>query len=110
MFVLTVAFEGFLNWYFNATIITDQKIVDIDFEHLLYKAVDLAPLLKIEEADSVTAGILGTIFNFGNVSVQTAGATVAIEMKKVPHAAQVADMILDLAGKHHAHVAGVPAS
>ena len=42
-------FEGFLNWYFNVTLITDQKIVDIDFEYLLYKAVNLAPLSKIEE-------------------------------------------------------------
>lgn len=108
LLVLIIIFEGFLNWYFNATLITNEKIVDIDFEHLLYKGVDLAPLPKIEEADSVTAGILGTIFNFGNVSVQTAGAKVAIEMKNVPHAAQVADMILDLAGKPHEHILGVP--
>ena len=108
LLVLLVAFEGFLNWYFNATLITNEKIVDIDFEHLLYKAVNLAPLAKIEEADSVTAGILGTIFNFGNVKVQTAGAKVAIEMEKITHAAQVADMVLDLAGKPHEHILGVP--
>lgn len=104
LFVLTIVFEGFLNWYFNATLITNEKVVDIDFEHLLYKAVDLAPLVKIEEADSVTAGILGTIFNFGDVRVQTAGATVAIEMKKIPKPSIVADLILDLAKKPHEHI------
>ena len=108
LLILIIVFEGFLNWYFNATLITDEKVVDIDFEHLLYKGVDLAPLSKIEESDSVTAGIVGTIFNFGNVSVQTAGANVAIEMKNIPHAAQVADIILDLAGKPHEHILGVP--
>lgn len=108
LLVLTLVFEGFLNWYFNVTIITNEKVVDIDFEHLLYKGVDLAPLSKIEETDSVTAGIIGTIFNFGNVSVQTAGAKVAIEMKNVPKSAMVADMILDLAGKPHEHILGVP--
>ena len=106
LLVLIVSFEGFLNWYFNATLVTNEKVVDIDFEHLLYKAVGLAPLSKIEEADSVTAGILGTIFNFGNVSIQTAGAKVAIEMKNILHASQVADMILDLAGKPHEHILG----
>ncbi len=108
LLVLIIAFEGFLNWYFNATLITDEKVVDIDFEYLLYKAVNLAPLQKIEETDSVTAGLLGTIFNFGNVKVQTAGENVAIEMKNVPHPSQVADMILDLAGKPHEHILGVP--
>ncbi len=101
LLVLTITFEGFLNWYFNVTIITDNKIVDINFNNLLYKGVDLAPLNKIEEADSVTAGLIGTFLNFGNVAVQTAGAKVAIDMINVPHAAHVADMVLDLAGKAH---------
>lgn len=104
LLVLVIVFEGFLSWYFNATVITDEKVVDMDFEYLLYKGVDLAPLSKIEETDSVTAGLLGTIFNFGNVKVQTAGATVAIEMKNIPRPATVADMILDLIGKPHEHI------
>ncbi len=108
LLVLVIIFEGFLEWYFNVTLITDVKVVDIDFEYLLYKGVDLAPLSKIEETDSVTAGVIGTIFNFGNVSVQTAGAKVAIEMKNIPRPAIVADMILDLIGKPHEHI--VPAS
>lgn len=96
LLVLIIAFEGFLGWYFNVTLITNEKIININFAQLLYKAVDLAPLQKIEEADSVTAGIAGTIFNFGNVIIQTAGASVAIEMKNIPRPALVADMILDL--------------
>lgn len=103
LLVLIIAFEGFLGWYFNATLITNEEVVDINFEHLLYKAINLAPLLKIEEADSAVSGIIGTIFNYGNVKVQTAGANVAIEMKNVPHPALVADMILDLIHKPHPH-------
>lgn len=103
LFVLTLLYEGFLNWYFNVTLMTNEKVVDIDFEHMLYKGVDLAPLSKIEEADSQTTGIFGTIFNFGNVSIQTAGAKVAIEMKNILRPAVVADIILDLAGKPHKH-------
>ena len=106
LLVLTIVFEGFLNWYFNVTLITNEKIVDVDFEYLIYKAVDLAPLSKVEEADSVTAGLLGTFFNFGDVKIQTAGATVAIEMKKIPKPSTVADLILDLVGKPHEHILG----
>ena len=101
LLVAIITFEGFLNWYFNATLITNEKVIDIDFEPFLYKGVDLAPLSKIEEADSVTAGVFGTIFNFGNVTIQTAGAHVAIQMKNIPKPTVVADLILDLAGKGH---------
>jgi len=108
LLVLIIVYEGFLYWYFNVTLVTNEKVVDIDFAQLLYKGVDLAPLTKIEETDSVIAGIVGTIFNFGNVKIQTAGATVAIEMKNIPKPSLVADLILDLAGKPHEHILGVP--
>lgn len=101
LLALIISFEGFLSWYFNATLVTNEKIVDIDFHSLLHKSVDLAPLSKIEEADSTIQGIMGTFFNFGNVTVQTAGSKIAIEMKNVPRPAQVADLILDLAKKMH---------
>ncbi len=99
LLVLVIAFEGFLYWYFNVHLITDQKVIDFAFESVLYKSVDLAPLSKIEETDSNIAGIVGTIFNFGTVSVQTAGAKVAIEMRNVPHPSEIADLILDLSRK-----------
>lgn len=106
LLTLLIAYEGFLHWYFNVALVTNEKIMDISFESLLYKGVDLAPLSKIEEADSVTAGIFGTFFNFGNVLVQTAGAQVAITMKNVPQSAKVADLILDLAKIPHQHHGG----
>lgn len=104
LLVLIIVFEGFLYWYFNVNLITDQKVIDIDFEPVLYKGVELAPLAKIEEVDSQTLGIIGTFFHFGNVAVQTAGAKVAIEMKNIPRPALVADLILDLARKPHHHI------
>ncbi len=107
LLVLIIAFEGFLHWYFNVTLITEQKIIDVDFEPILYKGVNLAPLSKIEETDSKTAGFFGTIFNFGNVSVQTAGANIAITMKNVPRPAHVADLILDRVGIKHQHLGGI---
>ncbi len=108
LLVLVIIFEGFLHWYFNVSILTDKKILDVDFESLLYKKIDLAPLSNVEETDSHVKGIFGTFFNFGDVSVQTAGASVGIDLKNVPMPHQVSDRILDEAhlfkkgGKHHA--------
>lgn len=97
LLVWIIIFEGFLNWYFNVYILTNKRVMDITFSSILLKSVDLAPLENIEEADSTTSGLLGTIFNFGDVAIQTAGAKVAVHMVKVPNPSQVADMVLDKA-------------
>jgi uncharacterized membrane protein YdbT with pleckstrin-like domain len=97
LLVWIVIFEGFLNWYFNIYLLTTKRVMDITFSSILLKSVDLAPLENVEEADSTTAGLFGTIFNFGDVAIQTAGAKVAVQMLKVPNPTQVADLILDRA-------------
>ncbi len=94
-----VSIEGFLHWYFNANIVTNSRIVDIDFEHLLSNNVDHASLNSVEEANGRVAGIMGLLFHYGNVSVQTAGAIVSINFPKVPNPGQVADIINDEADK-----------
>ncbi|MBI2600518.1 PH domain-containing protein [Candidatus Daviesbacteria bacterium] len=107
LLVLVIVFEGFLYWYFNVSILTNKRIIDIDFESLLYKKVDLAPLSNVEEANSHVKGIIGTVFNFGDVLIQTAGASVGIDLKNVPDPHKVADRVMDEAhlskkGGHHA--------
>ncbi len=99
LLTLAIVFEGFLSWYFNATLITDKKIVDINFDSLLNKNIDLAPLDKIEEADSKIKGIVGTMFNFGDIAIQTAGSKIAIDVRNVPMPDRVADLVLDMAKK-----------
>ena len=95
LIVLVVTFEGFLHWYFNVYILTNKKIVDIDFHSLMFKNVDLAPLSQIQEANSQMAGLLGIIFHYGDVFIQTAGAKVAIDFHQVPNPHKVADKIMD---------------
>ena len=95
LLVTVIIFEGFLYWFFNVYIVTNKRVIDITFTSLLLKNVDLAPLENIEEANSSITGFLGTIFNFGNVAIQTAGANIAIHMIKIPNPVKVADFILD---------------
>ncbi|MBI2039670.1 PH domain-containing protein [Candidatus Microgenomates bacterium] len=101
LLVLVVVFEGFLFWYFNVYIVTDKNIVDIDFHSLLFKNIDMAPLRNVEDTSSSMGGILQTIFHFGNVFVQTAGATKNIDFIDVPLPHKVADFILDQAHKKY---------
>lgn len=99
LLVLIISFEGFLYWYFNVNIITNKRIVDVDFYSILFKQIDFAPLEDIEQASSSVAGLLGLLFNFGNVLVETAGETVDIDFQNVPKPDNVADFVIGLSEK-----------
>ncbi|HBQ50923.1 hypothetical protein A3B42_03835 [Candidatus Daviesbacteria bacterium RIFCSPLOWO2_01_FULL_38_10] len=99
LLVLIISFEGFLHWYFNVYIVTEKNIVDVDFHSLLFKNIDVAPLRNIEDTSSSMGGILNSVFHYGNVFIQTAGATKNIDFHSVPRPHFVADFILDEAHK-----------
>lgn len=100
LLVAVIAFEGFLYWYFNVYILTDKRIIDVDFSSILFKNVDQAALEDVQEASSSVRGLLGLIFNMGDVLVQTAGARAGgIDFQKVPHPDKVADLIIEQSEK-----------
>ncbi|MGB9707148.1 MAG: PH domain-containing protein [Microgenomates group bacterium] len=99
--ILSYCWFNFLNWFFNVGIITNKKIVDIDFYGVIYKEVTMAKLNKVEDITSKTGGYIQSLFNFGNVFVQTAGTEVNIEFINIPQPSKVVALINDLLGKKH---------
>ena len=90
------AFEQFLNWYFNVYIVTDEKIIDIDFNNLLYKNISEAKIDKIQDITYTQIGVIATIFHFGTVKIQTAAEQQEFEFKNVPNPERVTKVINDL--------------
>ncbi len=101
LLIMTVVFEGFLNWYFNVYIVTNKNVVDIDFHSILYKNIDVAPLRNIEDTSSSMSGILNSVFHYGNVLMQTAGSARNIDFLSVPNPHKVADFVLDNVHRSH---------
>jgi len=91
--VLMYIFERFLSWFFNMAIITDERIIDIDFINLTTKKVSDADLDKIQDVSFTNMGAIGTIFNFGDVLVQTASEITEFNFEKVPDPALVATVL-----------------
>jgi hypothetical protein len=87
---------NFLKWYFNVGLITNERVLDIDFKNVLYKEVNIARLDNIEQMSSKKIGYIGSIFNYGDVHVETAGAEVNIEFLRVPNPSAIVKFITDL--------------
>jgi hypothetical protein len=82
--ILFFILESFLSWYYNVYIITDERVVDIDFYSLIYRNISSAKLDRIEDVTAKTRGALQTVVNYGTVYIQTAGTREQFEFEDVP--------------------------
>ena len=93
LILLMFIFEKFLSWFFNLCIITDERMIDVDFISLTTRRIADADLDRIQDVTFTNTGVIGTILNFGNVFVQTAGETPEFVFENVPNPGKVADIL-----------------
>jgi len=101
-YILTLgfAFESFIMWYFNVLLVTNRRIVDIDFWGLLHKSVAETTLSHVQDVTHEVGGFWRTVLNFGHVYVQTAAEVPRIEFRDVPRPNIVHKKIIELMGNH----------
>lgn len=96
LFSVGFALEQFLSWYFNVYIVTDERVVDVDFYNLIYKEVSSTKIDKIEDVTYVTGGALRSLLNFGTVTVQTSAEKREFEFEDVPHPEKVTGFLNEM--------------
>ena len=89
-------FESFLMWYFSTYIITDKRVIDVDFTGLWGKRVSEAPLDNVEDATYQTRSFLNILFDYGDIFMQTAAEKTEFEFDSVPKPGMVHDTLTDL--------------
>lgn len=99
LLILTYAFINFITWYFNIVLITDKRVVDIDFSDLVYKNVAETKLSLVQDVSYAQVGALSSLFNYGNILIQTAGSIDNFELAKAPNPQKIVDVIENLIGK-----------
>ncbi len=104
-YVITLGFaiQFYVNWFFNVFIVSNKKIVDIDVVGLSYKNISECTLQNIEDVTSRIKSNFGTVFDIGDVYVQTAAEEREFEFVNVDNPASIRDLISDLVSnlKHH---------
>jgi len=88
--------ENFLSWFFNVNIITDERIIDVDFYNLIYKHVTDAETNKIQDVSYNMGGVIRTMFDYGDVLIQTASEIPNLEFLAIPHPSQVVKLLQEL--------------
>ncbi|MBI2430759.1 MAG: hypothetical protein HYV39_01950 [Candidatus Levybacteria bacterium] len=100
--IFTFVLVEFITWYFNISIITQKRIIDIDFSDLIYHDVAVTKLNLVEDTNYTQTGFIRSLFNYGDVFVQTAGEKLHFDFLAVPRPTTVVNIIQNLIGKNHA--------
>jgi hypothetical protein len=76
--------------------VTTERVVDIDFNNMLNKKFAEADLDMIQDISSSVKGLAGTMFNYGNVLIQTAAEVNEIIFEKVPNPEKIIKLLAEL--------------
>lgn len=96
--ILTYAFVNFVTWYYNAALITDKRIIDIDFHQIVLKDVAETKLALVQDVSYKQDGVLPNIFGYGFVLIQTAGTLDNFEFYNLPQPARIVEVVEGLIG------------
>jgi len=90
------AFMRFLLWFYDVDLVTNHRLVDIEFPSLLSKEETATRITQLEDITFRRTGFVRTTFNFGDVFIQTAGAKPNLDFEDVPDPAAVVRKILEV--------------
>lgn len=103
-FVFSYMLLNVLDWTFNVGIITDRRVLDVDYNIIISREVTATTMEDIVDATSLSIGFLPSIFNYGNVTAQTPGTTQGIEFHNVPYPSEVVTIINQLMEQRETNV------
>ncbi|MBX4210949.1 PH domain-containing protein [Candidatus Parcubacteria bacterium] len=90
-----VLFLFWTDYYLDVWLVTDRRIIAIDQKGLFNRQVSSFRLDTIQDITVETNGILPTLFDFGNVLVETAAEIPMFKIPSVAHVTKVKEIITD---------------
>ncbi len=99
LILFSYVFINFITWFYNVFLVTNERIVDIDYSHIVVHNIAETKVGQIEDVNYTQAGFIRTLLNFGDVFVQTAGTEMIFEALAVPKPREVTKIIANLIAK-----------
>jgi uncharacterized membrane protein YdbT with pleckstrin-like domain len=96
LFAISVAFVLWVDYYYDLLVITDQHIVNIEQDSLLGRRVSYVSLLRVQDANGKTSGLLQSLLNYGTILIETAGETPDIVQRDVANPSEIAHKVMEL--------------
>lgn len=96
LYLFLFIFYTFFNYILDEWALTEAHIINIEQDALFDRKVAKQELEKIQDVQAEVRGILPTLFNYGNVYIQSAGTMERIVFYNTPNPHALVDLILRL--------------
>jgi len=100
LFVWVFFFFSFIDYYLDIWVITNERIIDVQQEGFFARTISEQRLYRIQDVTSEVQGFFPTIFKYGEVHIQTAGAKQRFLFHEVPHPHEVRNILIKLAERN----------
>ncbi|MFA5812900.1 MAG: PH domain-containing protein [Patescibacteria group bacterium] len=97
-------YAQFIEYYLDIWVVTNDRIIDVEQLGLFSKTISELDLFRIQDVTADVHGFFATIFNYGNLSVNTASANVGIIFRNISHPNEIRENLIRLSHedrKHH---------
>jgi hypothetical protein len=99
LIIIGYIYLQFISWFYNVGIVTNRQLVDVDFSDIMYRDIAKVRIEDVIDIEFSQGGFLDSIFDFGQVNVQTEGLKSNFEFEEIPNPDRVTDIILELKEK-----------
>jgi membrane protein YdbS with pleckstrin-like domain len=93
---INVIITAIIQWYYNISIITDKRILSLKVTSIFHHSYTEILWKKIQDVSHDSIGPLSSIFDIGNVYIDTAGEGVDLTLRFVPKPRDVQEVINNL--------------
>ena len=94
--LFSYALINFLTWFYNIFLVTADRIIDINYTDVVVHNVSETKLNHIEDVKYSQSGFIPTLFNYGDLTAQTAGDIENFEALSIPRPKETTDIITNL--------------
>lgn len=101
-------YHAFVDYHLDVWVLTDERIVNIEQQGLFDRTISELNIAKVQDVTSEVHGKIQTLFDYGNVYIQTAAEQQRFAFLQVPHPEEVARLVVranDAASKRESNYA-----
>ncbi len=96
LFAWLFLFQYFMDYYLDMWIVTSRRIINIEQTGLFSRTVSELHLYRVQDVTATINGMVGTLLNYGNVEIQTAGEERHFLFEQVHRPNDIAKSVLEL--------------
>ena len=99
MLLWIFSFLIWIDYYFDVWIITDRRIVNVEQKALFSREVSELEHIRVQDVTTDVKGFFPTLFNYGDVLIQTAGERDRFDFECVPDPYAIKDLVMKMQKK-----------